>query len=142
LSEYKSNDAQVVKKNILYENFKTRQIKSDKYVLNNEASDMKKPIVKKLLAIETFETFLGLYYASVNNVELAIIDDVKISAGQVQMMSNFRIDNTGLEDLMKTTHIENIYMDEKVDYMVEYSNMLMKYFGSDGSEQSKDEGSY
>ena len=126
----RSRDANIVKKNILNDNFKIYEhTKNNTYILNNggASSQLKRPINKNSLHIECIDTILGLYRASVNSMELALIDEVHVNTSKtiIELYSNYTLETCDLEQEHKKMHLEQIFADEKIDYMLQLSNMII-----------------
>jgi len=141
----KLNDAKIVKKNILYENFQLYQY-NNKFLLNNNPleSISNKPIKKKLLRIYSKETPLSIYYTLINNTNLRLIDDIKMidknDKKYIELLSNYKInfEDLFINESMIANHMNNIYYDNKINYSFDYLSSLVDLDGYEADDENDD----
>lgn len=97
------------------------------YVYTLSPPPKRRPLNRKNLVVETMDTATGLFFAQVNNTEVALIDEVSQKNDQVELHSNYNIDFDILDDALYS-HLERLYDKhslETIDYGEELSNMLV-----------------
>lgn len=92
---------------------------------------LRRPMKRQNLTVHTADTATTLFFASVNNVNMALIDEVAQKNDMIEMRSNYEIaidfDGAVLENA-KCNHLDRLYEKdelEKIDYSEELSNMLI-----------------
>lgn len=102
------------------------------YVLNRRPHPpknvLKTNIDRNALSIETFETSVGIFFASINNMELKLIDQVLVDrfTDTIILKSEFSMDEmVPLEPFDLVQHLENVLNHEPVDYEYEMSRIIL-----------------
>jgi hypothetical protein len=101
----------------------------NKYILENSLKKPK-PIKRKQLKIESFNTDTGLYFCHVNNMDLVLIDEIIKRPNVLELRSNFKLDymqllDIGYTDMAYADHLAKLLEGDTIDYDTEYGNMLI-----------------
>jgi hypothetical protein len=123
----KPTHVKYIVKNMKYENM--RIIKSSNNCFLVKPQSLKKPLNRKLLKMKSFDTSVGHYFTSINNMNMKIIDSISHNKTEdsFELHSNYTID-FDVDDEMQKYHLDLIYNSEKIDYSEEYNNMLLLSF--------------
>lgn len=119
--------AKFVRSFMKYENSSVKQIDGNTYSFEHPKTHIMKPIMKNHLALHTFDTNIGLYFAKVNNVDIVLVDNLKqVNSACVNMISNYKIDSE-IDESFQRYQMERLYAkneNEMIDYKEEYEQML------------------
>lgn len=130
--------AHVVKQNLSSDNVNVKEIRGNKYVI---AKKQLMPLNKDL-TVDSLSTEIGLYFAQVNNLNVALIDDVCIKKNCIELLSNFSLgDIQFLNNEALTNQFQRIYEEEEIDYVNSYANIIMNMIAlnEDADESSNEE---
>lgn len=121
--------AQLVRSKLIYENIRVTR-KNNSVHLIIQPSKVLKPLNRKRLLIKTMEPDVGAYFAKVNNMDIELIDNVRVASnGNMELLSNYQhIDNLDLlHDWHRVEHIMSLDRDKDyVDYELGYLNFLLE----------------
>jgi hypothetical protein len=111
-------------KQIKYENIRITSTLDNSFILKPQ--HIKKPLNKHLLKTSSFDPSVGSYFAEINNMNIAIIDDISynVTDESFQLYSNYTID-FDIDDDVRRYQLDLIFEGAKIDYDEEYNNMLM-----------------
>ena len=122
-----SNEHAIYVKNFIKNNnFNIKQITYSRFVLNNKPSKHFKPLSKSHTSIDTYMYDVGVYYASVNNLDIALIDKIRLkNKDSLELFSHFTADVDEIEPVYIADQFEKVLNGDKIDYMIDYTQMLI-----------------
>lgn len=98
---------------------------------HNKTGAPKHYIDKRKIEVHTFQTSVGNFFASINNMELKVIDQVLVNkmSDAIILKSEFALDEiVPLEETDITQHLEDIYNEDTIDYQEKMSEIIMDRF--------------
>lgn len=122
-------------------------ISQSTYVLNRKPHHVRQrypPLEKKHLHVQTYDTSVGSFFASINNMDLKLIDEVLVDklSDTIILKSEFEIDDMiPLEYDDHVNHLDRLYSKseaDKIDYMDEMSKIIVERYIVDNEIDDED----
>jgi hypothetical protein len=125
----KPSHAQQVKKCLQYEKFVVKENSTESnFIIAPPSTHLKKPLNRKHLQIQTMDTGQGLFFGTVNNMTVMLVDDVKlIKPDTVKLECNYT-DGVFTTDNTLQEHLQDIYDEKEIDYFVKFINTQSDLF--------------
>lgn len=115
----KPKHAHLVRTSLKFDFFRIKEGQQDFYIAS-PSTNPRKPLNVKELRLRTIDFETGLFYGTINNMEVAIIDDVRqINDDVVKLESNYTVDGDYLGDEILCEHLQDVYEGKKLD-MTDY----------------------
>lgn len=112
----KRQDAIKVKQFLKYENFHIKEGQQT-FFLAPPQTRLKKPLNIKQLMVRTMDAEKGMFFGTINNMEISVIDEVKqVKEDVIRLDSNYVIDSDFFDDQIHLNHLNDIFEGKQIDY--------------------------
>jgi hypothetical protein len=99
------------------------------FIIAPPSTHLKKPLNRKHLQIKTIDTGEGLFFGTVNNMKVMLVDDVKlIKPDTLKLECNYTVDGDFMADNTMQQHLQDIYDEKEIDYFVKFINTQSDLF--------------
>jgi len=108
------------------------QVSPCSFVINrpphHKTNVVKHCIDKRYIEVQTFQTSVGNFFASINNMELKVIDQVLVNKmnDAIVLKSEFALEEImPLEETDMVQHLEDLFSEDTIDYQEKMSEIIV-----------------